>query len=38
VDRIFVLDQGRLVEEGTHEVLLARSGLYRTLYDAQFQL
>src|SRR5439155_7798093 len=29
VDRIFVLDQGRLVEEGTHEALLARSGLYR---------
>ena len=38
VDRIFVLDQGRLVEEGTHEALLARSGLYRTLYEAQFQL
>jgi len=38
VDRIFVLDGGRLVEEGTHETLLARSGLYRTLYDAQFQI
>jgi ATP-binding cassette subfamily B protein/subfamily B ATP-binding cassette protein MsbA len=38
VDRIFVLDGGRLVEEGTHAVLLARSGLYRTLYEAQFQL
>src|SRR2546425_630530 len=38
VDRIFVLDQGRLIEEGTHEALLARSGLYRTLYEAQFQL
>jgi ABC-type multidrug transport system fused ATPase/permease subunit len=38
VDRIFVLDGGRLVEEGTHETLLARSGLYRTLYDAQFQM
>ena len=38
VDRIVVLDGGRLVEEGTHETLLARSGLYRTLYDAQFQV
>jgi ABC-type multidrug transport system fused ATPase/permease subunit len=38
VDRIFVLDGGRLVEEGTHETLLSRSGLYRTLYDAQFQI
>ena len=38
VDRIFVLDGGRLVEEGTHEALLARSGLYRTLYEAQFQI
>jgi ATP-binding cassette subfamily B protein/subfamily B ATP-binding cassette protein MsbA len=38
VDRIFVMDGGRLVEEGTHEVLLARSGLYRTLYEAQFQV
>ena len=38
VGRIFVLDGGRLVEEGTHETLLARSGLYRTLYEAQFQI
>jgi ABC-type multidrug transport system fused ATPase/permease subunit len=38
VDRIFVVDGGRLVEEGTHDVLLARSGLYSTLYEAQFQL
>lgn len=37
-NRILVLDNGRLVEEGTHETLLARSGLYRTLYDAQFQM
>ena len=38
VGRIFVMDGGRLVEEGSHESLLARSGLYRTLYDAQFQI
>ena len=38
VDRIFVLDGGRLIEEGSHETLLARSGVYRTLYDAQFRI
>ncbi len=38
VDRIFVLDGGRFVEEGTHDVLLARSGVYRALYDAQFKI
>ena len=38
VDRIFVLDGGRLAEEGTHESLLASSGLYRALYEAQFQI
>jgi ABC-type multidrug transport system fused ATPase/permease subunit len=38
VDRIFVLDAGCLVEEGSHEVLLAHSGVYRALYDAQFQV
>ncbi len=35
-DRILVLDRGALVEQGTHDELLARSGRYRALYDAQF--
>ncbi|WP_447980338.1 ABC transporter ATP-binding protein [Candidatus Nitrospira bockiana] len=38
VDRIVVLDRGRLVEEGTHAALLARGGVYAALYEAQFQI
>jgi ATP-binding cassette subfamily B protein len=36
-DRIFVLDQESIVEEGTHEQLLARAGLYARLNAAQFK-
>jgi len=35
VDWIVVLDQGRLVEEGTHQDLLRRGGLYAELYEQQ---
>jgi subfamily B ATP-binding cassette protein MsbA len=35
-DVIFVLDQGRLVEQGTHAELLARNGTYARLYATQF--
>ena len=35
-DLILVLDQGRLVESGTHEELLRRGGLYARLYREQF--
>ena len=35
VDLILVLDQGHLVERGTHEDLLQQNGLYRQLYDVQ---
>jgi ATP-binding cassette subfamily B protein len=34
-DLILVLDQGKLVEKGTHEQLLVLDGLYGQLYDAQ---
>jgi ATP-binding cassette subfamily B protein len=35
-DRILVLDRGRIVEEGPHEALLARGGLYARLAALQF--
>jgi subfamily B ATP-binding cassette protein MsbA len=35
-DQIVVLDHGRIVEQGTHESLLARGGRYRELYEIQF--
>ncbi len=35
-DRIVVLDQGRIIEQGSHEQLLANNGLYAELYAMQF--
>lgn len=35
-DRIVVIDQGRIVEEGRHEQLVARGGLYARLAELQF--
>lgn len=35
MDRILVFDKGKIVEDGTHDELLARQGLYKTLWDTQ---
>jgi ATP-binding cassette subfamily B protein len=35
-DRIMVLDNGEIIELGTHEQLLAQNGVYRRIYETQF--
>ena len=36
-DRILVVASGRIIEQGTHEELLAKGGMYRQLYETQFR-
>jgi ATP-binding cassette subfamily B protein len=36
-DKILVMDDGQLIEQGTHEQLLGQNGLYTTLYETQFK-
>jgi ABC-type multidrug transport system fused ATPase/permease subunit len=35
MDEILVLDQGRIIERGTHDRLLAMDGLYRQMFEVQ---
>ena len=37
-DRIIVLDDGKVVGQGTHEELLAKGGFYADIYNSQFTL
>ncbi|MCB0211093.1 MAG: ABC transporter ATP-binding protein [Anaerolineae bacterium] len=37
VDRILVLQKGRIIEQGSHDALLARGGHYAELYDTYFR-
>lgn len=36
-DRILVLDQGRVIEEGNHQELMEKNGYYRSMYEQQLQ-
>ena len=37
-DKILVMDSGKLVQQGTHQELLAQDGLYQTLYETQYKI
>jgi len=37
-DLILVMENGDIVEQGTHAELLAKGGVYATLYNSQFEV
>lgn len=37
VDKIIVMEKGRIVESGSHEELLSKNGRYTELYNKQFK-
>ena len=37
-DNILVIDDGVIIEEGSHDILLAQNGVYKELYDKQLQM
>ena len=36
-DKIAVIDDGKIVEQGTHDELINKNGMYSTLYNQQFR-
>ena len=36
-DEIIVLDHGKIVERGSHEILISHQGIYRQIYDLQLK-
>jgi ATP-binding cassette subfamily B protein len=36
-DEILVMDKGKIVEQGSHDELMARKGFYCDLYNSQFE-
>ena len=36
-DKIIVLDRGKIIDEGSHDELINRDGIYKQLHNMQFQ-
>ena len=37
-DEIVVLEKGKILDRGSHEKLISRSGIYKNLYEIQFKV